>query len=128
MRVVEARNERSTAGIDDARRRPAQGERRRIVADDREPIAANGHGCGLRLRRIDGVDESVVDDEVGTWRLLRLDNRECDEGEERQGARDTEHARHYDAARLATDQSHGPEPRTRAHETTPQTEDRPAGP
>ncbi len=63
--VVESREERETAGVDDA----GAGSRLRqdltVAAHRRDALAVRGQGAGGRPRRVEGDDVRIVHDEIG---------------------------------------------------------------
>ncbi len=65
VRVVQAGNHRAAAGVDDARLRALHRQRAGVVADEHDAAAAADQGLRLRAGRVHGVDDGVVDDEVG---------------------------------------------------------------
>ncbi len=75
VRVVQPGQDRAAAGVDDARRRPAAGQRFGVAADVDHAVAGHRHRFGAG-RAVGGrVDDAVMDDQIGgcshAWRLRR---------------------------------------------------------
>ena len=64
VRVVQAGNHRAAAGVDDARLRAFHRQRAGVVADELDPVAADGQRLRLRPGGVHRVDDGVVDDDV----------------------------------------------------------------
>ena len=65
VRVVQAGQDGAPAGVDHPRRRAAPGQRLGVAADVDQAIAGDGHRLGARGGVGDGVDDAVMDDEIG---------------------------------------------------------------
>ncbi len=64
VRVVEARQDRRTLGVDHRRLRLAEARHLALAPDPKDLVAANGDGFGHRAARAGGIDPGVVDDDV----------------------------------------------------------------
>ena len=65
VRVVQAGQDGAPAGVDHPRRRAAPGQRLGVAADVDQPVAGDRHRFGARGGVRDGVDDAVMDDEIG---------------------------------------------------------------
>ena len=65
VRVVQAGQDGAPAGVDHPRRRAAPGQRLGVAADVDQAVAGDRHRFGARGGISDGVDDAVMDDEIG---------------------------------------------------------------
>jgi len=86
VRVLEARQERAVACVDDSRLRSAEVERSPIATDLHDAVASDSHGFGGGLPRLrGGVDLRVVNDDgrrFGRWARLTRHERRREDGED----------------------------------------------
>ena len=89
MGVVEARDDRPAAGIDDTGRGAPPPERAGVVAHEGDAGAVDRDRRGPRVPGVDGVHEGVVHDQIGRWRRLGAEGRQRGgtDGRERGGSK-----------------------------------------
>ena len=65
VRVIKPGNDAAALEIDDLRARTAQGHRLGIGADRDKTAFTDGHGTGLRIVAVDGVELTIEQDQIG---------------------------------------------------------------